>query len=97
MRDAELPEVLVDVIEHLHRTGYDERARWFSDRLNLLRDPDVTSEQLDQVGVELHSTVLGMGGLLDLEPKLNASSKLSRLEAKNRMNELADRLYRLTK
>jgi hypothetical protein len=96
MNRSDVRDALEQIIELLSQIGYEDRATWLAERLNLINDPNIDPEDLQQVRQELHGTVPHMGGLLDLNPRPVPSSKLTRLEAKSRLDELAGRLYRLT-
>lgn len=88
--------MLTKIAALLRDGGRDDKASWLNDRLTLLRDPAVGTEQRQRVLAELHSAVPGMGGLVDLhlEPRSAGSSPQ---HAREQLLPLADRLYELTR
>ena len=94
MTTAELAGVVSAVREILEAFGHAQKAAWLAERERVL----VAAESLDEVKStveELHSVVLGMGGLFDLP--LAATSRADRDAARARLDELADRLFELTR
>lgn len=97
MSTSELRDVLADIIDILDETGHAERARWLAERLSVLNDHSATPDAQEHVRLEIHGIVLGMGGLMDLEPRPDSSSRRTAAVARQQLDELADRLYVLTK
>ncbi|WP_431279062.1 hypothetical protein [Leifsonia poae] len=91
---TQLIDVVRRVIELLEQCGRQENAHWMRERLRLLQVGDA-SETL-ACTKELHSIVLGMGGLIDISLEPRDPLSLSANDARASMDELADRLYRLT-
>lgn len=97
MSTSELRDVLADIIDLLGQTGHEDRARWLAERLALLSDATATVDAQEYARTELHGVVLGMGGLMDLVPRPESSSRWTASVARQQLDELADRLYALTK
>jgi hypothetical protein len=93
----ELQVVLSEIVAVLDLHGQADKARWLASRLAMLREPTATSDQRTRVRAELHSVVLGMGGLVDLRLEPDPTSRLSVVDARKLLLPLADRLYELTR
>lgn len=93
----ELERVVSELVQLLGRSGYANTADWLAQRLTSLRDPQTTWTDREDVAAELHRHVTGMGGLMDMLPRPDASLGLSRVEAEDKFYGLADQLYDLTK
>lgn len=65
MTIAELAGVVVAVREILEAFGYPQKAAWFGERECVL-DGALSLDEVTLTVEELHSVVLGMGGLVDL-------------------------------
>jgi hypothetical protein len=85
-----------ELVEFLSETGYEPEGRWLEERLVVLEDPHSSADAVEHVRAEMHASILGMGGLIDLVPKPEQGSTWSVAEAGKRLLVLADRLYLLT-
>ena len=94
MTTAELAGVVAAVREILEAFGHPQKAAWLAERERVLE----AAQSLDGVKStveELHSVVLGMDGLFDLP--LAATSAADGEAARAKLDELADRLFELTR
>ncbi|MBN9630396.1 MAG: hypothetical protein J0I18_07290 [Actinobacteria bacterium] len=97
MTHEALTAVLVETIDLLRQCGRPDRADWLAERLRILRRDDATAEVRKRAVAELHGVVLGMGGLMDIVVEPPSESKLSPRSARERLDELADKLFDLTR
>ena len=94
MTTTELTRVVAATRELLAAQGQASRAAWLEEREHTLRTAD-SPETIESTIAELHSIVLGMGGLFDLP--LSATSAEAGSAARARLDELADQLFDLTR
>lgn len=94
MTATDLPQVVAAIRELLGAHGQESKAAWLEERERTLRaggSPEAIKTTIE----ELHGIVLGMGGLFDLP--LTKPSKEAAEAARVRLDELADRLYDMTR
>ena len=96
MTTPELSQVVVRLVELLRQMGHADKADWLGRRLALVSDLTAGTDAVASAKRDLHGVVVGMGGILDLQPKVDPESQASRA-AKEEADVLADRLYELTK
>jgi hypothetical protein len=89
--------VVSEIIDLLQRCGRADRATWLRERIAVLEADDASTDAREHVTNELHAVVLGMGGLMDLSLVPEAGSTYSPESARERLDELADILYGLTR
>lgn len=94
MNRMELERVVAEIRAILHAHGQPDRSRWLAERELVLASAD-SREAVTATLNELHSVVLGMGGLFDLP--LTSSLFATAGEARKRLDELADQLYEMTR
>lgn len=94
MTAADLPQVVAAIRELLEAYGHESRAAWLEEREQVLK-AGASPERTETTIQELHAIVLGMGGLFDLP--LTTPSKEAGVAARDRLDELADRLFELTR
>ncbi|GAA5189544.1 hypothetical protein GCM10023346_04380 [Arthrobacter gyeryongensis] len=94
MITIELARVLAAIRELLDAHGQASKAAWLADREQALEAAE-SPETAKLTIAELHSIVLGMGGLFDLP--LAAASKEATESARTRLDELADQLFEMTR
>jgi hypothetical protein len=94
MTTRELVGVVAAIREILGTFGHRQMAGWLAERERVLESAASLAE-VKSIVAELHSIVLGMGGLFDLP--LAATSKAASDAARARLDDLADRLYDLTR
>jgi hypothetical protein len=97
MTEDSLPGVLAEIIDLLGECGRPDRASWLAERLAVLQKDNATADAREHVATELHGVVLGMGGLMDMSLVPAPGSHLSSTVAREKLDELADRLYDLTR
>ena len=95
MNMAELLEVIGQIERILSGFGHPEKAAWMSERAAILRARASSDEEVERVRGELHSSVLGMGGLFDLPLEPSTSGDAS--AARDALDTLSDQLYELTR
>lgn len=94
-RRVALLEVLEQVMVLLREHGHDDEAVWLGSRAEVIRSPASSDEEIRNAMNELHSIVPRMGGLLDLP--LDVGPHGDAATARDSLDELADRLYELTR
>ena len=94
---TELATLVAEIAVLVREGGHADRADWLEERLVALRDPGLSEAELARISSELHGIVLGMGGLMDLELTVGASSSETAGSARARLDDLADRLYEATR
>jgi|GEM_PF-6179772 len=97
MTQGTLTAVLAEIVDLLRKCGRPDRASWLAERLTVLQQDGTTADVGDRVAAELHGVVLGMGGLMDITLEPSVESELSPRAAREKLDELADRLYDLTR
>jgi hypothetical protein len=94
MTTAELVQIVAAIRELLEGHGQEPKGAWLAERERALEAAE-TPESIRSTMEELHSIVLGMGGLFDLP--LAATSKEAEEAARSRLDELADQLFERTR
>jgi hypothetical protein len=89
--------VVSQIIDLLQQCGRADRAAWLQERVAVLEAGDAVVDAREHVTNELHGVVLGMGGLMDLSLAPEPGSTYSSASARERLDELADILYDLTR
>ncbi|HWH25191.1 MAG TPA: hypothetical protein VNT53_00915 [Pseudolysinimonas sp.] len=97
MTAKNLVGVVSEIIDLLEQCGHPDRAEWLRERVTTLKADEAVDDARGQVTEELHSVVLGMGGLMDLSLNPAPGSTYSSESARERLDELADILYDLTR
>jgi hypothetical protein len=92
MRREEIIALVDSMIRILSGYGQADHVDWLGARRRVLSDPTASNDALEATIEELHSIVLGMGGLMDLSLE-GPSADGDRKE----LDELANRLYELTR
>lgn len=97
MGSTSLESILSEIVAILDSHGHSVEANWISERSDAIeRDVSAGSQGALRVALdELHSIVLGMGGLFDLT--LVPIEDGDAVEARQRPDKLSDQLYDLTR
>lgn len=91
---SQLPQVVAAIRALLEAHGQVSKAAWLEERQRTL-EAGGSPETIKTTIEELHSIILGMGGLFDLP--LTSASKESGEAARIRLDELADQLFDMTR
>ena len=94
MKTAELVRLVAAIRELLVAHGQESKAAWLMEREGALKAAE-SAEAIKPTLEELHSIVLGMGGLFDLP--LTAPSKEAEEAAITRLDEFVDQLFEMTR
>ncbi|MEI2808946.1 MAG: hypothetical protein V9F00_01660 [Nocardioides sp.] len=94
MTTIELVRLVAAIRELLEAHGQESKGAWLLERERALEAAE-SPEVIEWTMEELHSIVLGMGGLFDLP--LAATSKEAEEAARTRLDELADQLFEMTR
>ncbi|WP_427129142.1 hypothetical protein [Pseudarthrobacter sp. S9] len=89
--------VVSEIINLLKQCGRADKAAWLQERVAVLEARDAVADAREYATNELHGVVLGMGGLMDLSLVPEPGSAYSSESARERLDELADILYDLTR
>lgn len=92
---SEVLDVVDRIIPLLANYGHGDKADWLREESKILRTPGRSEDEWREVMKKLHSIVPGMGGLMDLP--IYTDSPEERLRVRKELNDLGDKLYRLTK
>lgn len=92
MRREEVTAVIDSLVRILSDHGFASNADWLRTRRSVLADPYASDDAVESTLEELHGVVLGMGGLLD-QRIVGPSAETAR----RKFDELAERLYGLTR
>jgi hypothetical protein len=87
---------VADLIELLDRAHSTAEATWFRDRLPAIQKP-AGPDDWAGTRAQLRSRTVGMGSLTDLVLRPPPQSGLDKAEANERLAELTDALFELTK
>jgi hypothetical protein len=77
--------------------GHRDKAAFMSERADTLRSPASSAEDIREAREDLHSIVMGMNGLFDLRLEPGPSGEEGASAARGTLDDLADRLYELTR
>ena len=91
-RTASLFEILSAIVRLLSNCGYSSQAEWFQQRLEIIRENEVTSAVSQEALLELRGIIAGMGSFSDLSLVPRAEVGLTRQQANALKCQLADRL-----
>lgn len=94
MTATQLSQVVAAIRELLETHGQESKAAWLEERERTL-EAGGPPETIKTTIKELHSIVLGMGGLFDLP--LASPSQEAGEAARVLLDELADRLFEMTR
>ena len=90
MKD-ELAKLIQMAIELLTDCGWKEKAKWFSELKNAIKNSHLGSNELNECLTELDNVLSGMGSFSDL-PLSDKTGKMSEREVKSLQWELVERL-----
>ena len=85
-------QVLVDIINLLSQCGWEDKAGWFSKKLEILRSLNPQSQALEKELQEMRNILIGMGSFSDLPMYPKDGSRFTEQDARNRQWELAAKL-----
>ena len=94
-RRAAITDVVRSLVTLLTRYEHPRQAGELATKLQILTDPSALPRALTEVASQLHALVPGMGGLTDLY--LHASTPAETETANERLHELTEQLYELTR
>ncbi len=93
---AAVARIVADLIELLDRANSVTEATWLRDRLPAIQSP-ASSDEWASTKALLRSRATGMGSLTDLVLRPTPESGLDKAEANERLAELTDTLFQLTR
>ena len=93
---SSVARVVADLIELLDRAHSPAEATWFRDRLPAIQKPAGPDDWATTKAL-LRSRTVGMGSLTDLVLRPPPESGLDKAEANERLAELTDAIFQLTK
>ncbi len=91
-RTSSLIVTLSSIVRLLSNCGYSSQSEWFQQRLEIIRENDVTSAVSQKTLHELRGIIAGMGSFSDLSLVPHSEVGLTREQANALKWELADRL-----
>jgi hypothetical protein len=93
---ASTARIVADLIELLDRANSTAEASWFRDRLPAIQEP-AGPDDWATTKAQLRSRTVSMGSLTDLVLRPPPESGLDKAEANERLAELTDALFQMTK
>jgi hypothetical protein len=95
LSNSEVLELVDQIIPLLAEYGHSHKADWLREESKILRTPGRSEDEWREAMKKLHAIVPGMGGLMDLP--IVTKSPEEQLRVRKELDDLGDRLYRLTK
>jgi len=91
-----LLNTISEIIKLLSQCDLNSKVKWFEEKQKNIAKLEENGDEFREEMRTLREIISGMGSFLDLPVYPKKESGLSRLEARKKQSELAERLYELT-